>query len=90
MTGLGMNGAVGDRSTGLAPSTALVAKDATVTVISAVVASAPDLKRDAGGVRVVVLGSADRMGTATVSVAQATTGTQAGCGIHPANRRPRS
>jgi hypothetical protein len=56
---LRMNWAVGDRSTGPALSTALLANTPRSPAISAVVATAPDLKRDAGGVLLVVLGSAD-------------------------------
>jgi hypothetical protein len=72
---LWMNWAVGDRSTGPAPLTALLANTPRSPAISAVVAIAPDLKRDAG-VLGVLLGGAVWMGAATAPAAQATTGTR--------------
>jgi hypothetical protein len=46
--------------------------------LSAGVAAAPNLKRDADGVLVVLLGGAVWMGTATAPAAQATTWTKLG------------
>jgi hypothetical protein len=46
--------------------------------LSAVVAAAPDLERDAGGVLVVLLGGAVWMGTATAPAAEATKWTRLG------------
>jgi hypothetical protein len=63
---------------------ALLGEYATVTALSAEAAAAPDLKRGAGGVLVVLLAGAVWMGTATAPVAQATTSTKAGCAIHTA------
>jgi hypothetical protein len=57
---------------------ALVGKDATVPVLTAVVAGAPDLERDAGGVLVVLLGGAVWTGTVSAPALEAIKGTRLG------------
>jgi hypothetical protein len=59
-------------------SMALLCKYARGTALSAVVAAARDLERNAGGVLVVLLGDVVWMGTATTPAAEATTWTGLG------------